>query len=423
MTPKKKPDAFTSFRILGRRAQELIQKAKPKKPRRESKEAAVLPPQSAQPEEVRIALSVGSVAKATLVILGILVGAWVLYILLDKIILLLLALFVAAIIDPGVAMLERWNVPRGVGILLHYLIALGLFIFLLVSLIPIIADQLQEIARLISAAAEVFFRDPSVSLPLLTPEMNKNLSELIRATFENLSIDKFSDALETLGQSMASFAGGSVLLATKVGLSVIQFFARLIVVLVLAFFIQIEKENIRLWFRSFFPTEYRRYMDVKTEAMQLKIGRWARGQILLGLIVGSLVFLALSILGIKYAATLAVLAAFTEFIPYIGPFIAAVPAVLIATTEGGFVWAAIVALVYYIVQLCENNLLVPRIMKHAVGLSPVVVIFAMLVGVSAHEIIHPILGILLAVPVSTIITLFLEDWRALRIRARQERED
>lgn len=380
----------------------------------------MLPPRQEAGEEMKVALSVSSVARATLVIIGILIGVWLIFMLRDKLILLLLGFFVAAIIDPGVTAMERWNIPRGVGILIHYVVALSLFVFLLVSLIPIVADQLQEIARLISAAAEVFFRDPRISLPLLTPEMNANLSDLVKAVFENLSIDKLSDALSSLGQSLASFAGGSFLLATRVGLSVLQFFARLMVVLVLAFFIQIEKENIRSWFRSFFPVEYRRYLDVKTEAMQFKIGRWARGQLLLGLIVGSLVFLALSILGIKYAATLAVLAAFTEFIPYIGPFIAAVPAVLIAVTEGGPLWALIVALIYYVVQLCENNLLVPRIMKQAVGLSPVVVIFGMLVGVSFHDIIHPVLGILLAVPVATIITLFLEDWRMMRMRARDE---
>jgi predicted PurR-regulated permease PerM len=423
--PRQKPaqQAFTSFRILGRKAQELIKLAKASGGKREKTESAVRGlPQPAEEPTIQMSLSAASVAKSTLVILGLAVGAWMLFALRDKIMLLLLSIFLAAIIDPGVAMLERKGVPRGIGILLHYLIAVSLFVFLLVSLIPIIADQLQEIARLISAAAEVFFRDPRLSLPLLTPEMNANLSELIHNTLENLSINRLSDALQSLGQSLASFAGGSVLVATRVGLSVLEFFLRFVVVLVLAFFIQIEKENIRAWVRGFFPVEHRRYMDLKTEAVQVKIGRWARGQLLLGLCVGCLVFLALSILGIKYAVTLAVLAAFTEFIPYIGPFIAAVPAVLIALTEGGMIWAAIVAAIYYVVQWCENNLLVPLIMKRAVGLSPIAIIFAMLVGVSFSDIIHPILGILLAVPVATIILLFLEDWRETRMRARETEE-
>jgi len=88
--------------------------------------------------------------------------------------------------------------------------------------------------------------------------------------------------------------------------------------------------------------------------------------------------------------------------------------VLIAGTQGGFVWALIVAGVYYIIQWCENNLLVPLIMKRAVGLSPIAILFAMLVAVSFPQFIHPVLGILLAVPGTTILALFIEDWRMMR---------
>ena len=77
-------------------------------------------------------------------------------------------------------------------------------------------------------------------------------------------------------------------------------------------------------------------------------------------------------------------------------------------------WALIVAGVYYVIQWCENNLLVPLIMKRAVGISPIAIMFAMLVGVSFPAIVHPILGLLLAVPATTIIVIFLEDWRKSR---------
>jgi predicted PurR-regulated permease PerM len=130
--------------------------------------------------------------------------------------------------------------------------------------------------------------------------------------------------------------------------------------------------------------------------------------------VGLLAFLALTILGMPYALTLAVLAGFTEFIPYVGPFIAAIPAVLIALTQEGFLWAVILMGVYYVIQWCENNLLVPLIMKRAVGLSPIAIIASMLIGVSFPDFIHPILGLLIAIPATTIVTLFLEDWHTIR---------
>ncbi len=415
MTPKKPSQAFTSFRVIGKRAQRFLLQARAKLEKREKEriESGELPEMEDGPD-LMIGFSLKNVMQATFVVLAVFVGTWAVYQIQDKILLLLLGFFVAAIIDPGVRAMERMGIPRGIGILLQYFIALFIFLFLLVSLIPIIASQLQQIAILISDHVNAFLANPQISLPLLTTEVNGRLTDLVQGTLQDLSIQRFTDALQQLGESMGSIAGGSILFATRVAGSVLNFLVQTMIVLVFAFFIQIEREHLRSWFRSFFPARLRNYLDSKTDAVHHKIGRWARGQILLGISIGILVFIALSILGMPYAATLAVLAGFTEFIPYLGPFIAAVPAVLIAGTQGGFVWALIVAGVYYIIQWCENNLLVPLIMKRAVGLSPIAIMFAMLVTVSFPTLVHPVLGILLAVPATTILTLFIEDWRAHR---------
>ncbi len=410
----KTAEAFTSFRILGKKAQSLLLRAAEIKRRENSTTEGADLPANAHENDVTIRFSLVSVTQSTLLILAISVAAWVAITLHNTIILLLLSFFAAAVIDPGVRWLERMGFPRGIAILLFYFLGLFIVLFLLVSLIPIIAQQLQQIAVLIKDTVDAFLLNPRISLPLLTADVNLRLTELAKVTLENMSIYKFTDALQIFGQSMSSFAQGSVLFATRVAGSVGNFVVKFVVVLVLAFFIQIEKEHLRLWARSFFSAKYRAYIDIKTEAIHQKIGQWARGQLLLGLAIGSLVFVALTILKIPYAATLAVLAAFTEFIPYIGPFIAAVPSVLIALTEGGMIWAAIVAGVYYVIQWCENNLLVPLIMKRAVGLSPIAIILAMLMGLSFPQVIHPILGLLIAVPVTTIVAVFLDDWRMIK---------
>lgn len=411
MASKKSTDNFTSFRIIGKRAQDLFMRAKELK-KRDTKTSELPEVETINTDtDVTVRFSLMSIMQATLVILAVGVGAWMVVILHDKLILMLLGFFVAAIIDPGVRMMERWGFPRGIGVLIHFLLALFIFLFLVISLIPIIATQLQQIAILINDKVNMFLDNPQISLPLVSIEVNHQLTDFVRATLQNLSITRFTDALQTLSTNMSSLAQGSFQFATMVAGSVVNFFVNLIIVLALAFFIQIEKENLRTWTRSFFPPSYRPYIDTKTEASQQKIGQWARGQILLGISIGLLVFVALTILRMPYAVTLAILAGFTEFIPYIGPFIAAVPAVLIALTEGGFVWALIVSGVYYVIQWCENNLLVPLIMKRAVGLSPIAIIFAMLSALSFPNVIHPILGLLLAVPVTTIIAIFLDDFR------------
>ncbi len=146
----------------------------------------------------------------------------------------------------------------------------------------------------------------------------------------------------------------------------------------------------------------------------LKLAKWARVQLLLCLSIAMLVFIALSILGMPYALTLSLLAGFTEFIPVVGPLLAAIPAILIAVTAKGFLWCLVIGAVYYVIQWCENNLIVPLIMKRAVGLSPVAVMFAILVGISFPTVIHPVLGVILSIPLTSIIAIFLEDLRDMR---------
>jgi predicted PurR-regulated permease PerM len=414
MPKKPQPSPFTSFQILGKKAQAILTKARKIKQDPRSSASSELPPASETEPEILVHLSVRSVLRATLVIFAVVLGVLVLNELRDVIILLLLSAFVAAVIDPGVRSLERWGVPRGLGILVQYCTALLIFVVLLLSLLPIIADQLQQIAVFVSMAVDQFLSDPQIAFPFFKPEINERLTNLTESMLRNLSIHQFTDALQGYSRSLSEVAQGSVRFATRVAGSLLSFFVQTVVVLVLGFFIQMEKEKLRSWVCSFFSHRYRNYLDMKVEAIHRKIGAWARGQLLLALSIGALVFLALSILGIDYALTLAALAAFTEFIPYLGPFIASVPAVLIAITQEGIVWAFVVIGVYYVIQWCENNLLVPLIMKRAVGLSPIAILVAMLVGISFPQVLHPILGILVAVPATTIIGLFLEDWRLSR---------
>ena len=417
MNQKRPEKAFTSFRLIGKRAQDLLTRARDeirRAQRVEEKEVEI--ERDEECECLTVKLHAGSVVRATFAVLGVLVGTWFMVQISDVLLLFLLSAFVAVIIDPGVQGMERWGIPRGLGVLVHYVIVAVCLVFLLLSLIPIIADQIRQIWILISERVDMFLAHPQIAIPLFSAPLNDRLTLLMQSMLQDLSIHQFADALQNFALNLSTAAQGSIVFATRIAGGVVEFIVRMIVIMVLAFFIQMEKERIRVWFRSFFPKRLRFYMDHKADAIHHKIGQWARGQVILGLVIGILVFLALTVLGMhRYALTLAVLAGFTEFIPYVGPFIAAVPAILIAMTEGGFLWALIVTGVYYVVQWCENNLLVPLIMRRAVGLSPIAIILAMLVSVSFPDVIHPVLGILLAVPATTIVTLFLEDWRRIRV--------
>jgi len=413
VAPKKTQKAsssFTSIRVIGKQAQKILERARAsvgnsKQPLKKS----TLPPLERH-DELMIHLSVPSVVKATFSILAILIGAYLLYHLRDKLLLLLLAVFLAAVIDPSVQAMQRFGIPRGLGILVHYFAAMFLILFLFFSFIPIIAEQVQGISTILSVQVDAFLANPQIDFPLFTEDLNDRLTVFLQTTLQNLNITHFADALDQFSRSLSTAAQGSFRLAAQVAGSVLNFFLSLIIVLVLAFFIQLEKEGIVRWARGFFPARFRTYLDDKSEAVHTKIGQWARGQLLLMFSIFSLSLIALLILQMPYALTLAALAGVCEFIPAVGPFIAAVPAILIAFTQEGPVMGIVIACVYYVIQWCENNLLVPLIMKRAVGLSPIAILFAMMIGVSFANTLHPVLGIMLSVPSATIIAIFIDDY-------------
>lgn len=411
--------AFESIRVIGKKAQELMHRAKEEREQRKHamEHMEDLPPPPVSGDEkhtVSVKLSIKSVVQASFAILAIVAGAWLTLQLADVLILLGLAIFVAIIIDPGVRYLERLNLPRGVAILIHYFSALFIFTLLMISLVPIIGIQIHELINILLLKINAFILQPEVHLPFATESINTRLTETVQELLKNVSVHELLRNIENFSSNITAAAQGLAEFAKNLAGSVLSFFVRTVVVLVLAFFIQIEKEGIRTWIRSVLPYHMRRYLDDKSDAIHYKIAQWVRGQLLLAFTIGLLVFIALLILRMKYALTLGALAAFTEFIPYIGPLIGAIPAVLIALTEGGIGWALIIMGVYYVIQWCENNLLVPLIMKRAVGLSPIVIVLAMMTAMSFSSYIHPILGILLAVPFATVVTIFIDDWREHR---------
>jgi predicted PurR-regulated permease PerM len=130
------------------------------------------------------------------------------------------------------------------------------------------------------------------------------------------------------------------------------------------------------------------------------------------LIIGILTYITLTIAGVHYAVTLAIFAGFCELLPYVGPFLALVPAVILALSQGGPLFMLVVIAIYVGIQQLENNVIVPLVMKKAVGLSPVIIMFAMLVGTSFPKTINPVVGIIISLPIATAISVFVSDYTA-----------
>ena len=156
--------------------------------------------------------------------------------------------------------------------------------------------------------------------------------------------------------------------------------------------------------RSLTPTRHQPYISQLINKMQVKMGYWLRGQLLLSVIIFFMVFIVLSIFGIKYALILALTAGIFEIIPYLGPLISAIPAVFFAFAQSPSK-ALLVVLLYFIIQRIENDIIVPKVLGKSIGLNPLVVIFAILIGARVGGVV----GALLAVPVVTALSVYFED--------------
>lgn len=178
----------------------------------------------------------------------------------------------------------------------------------------------------------------------------------------------------------------------------------LVTILVLTFYLILESEMLFKGVLNLFPKENRPLVGQISRQVRDKISAWIIGQLLLSAIVGIITALVLAILGVPYFFVLGLIAAIGEVIPYLGPFLASIPAILTAATVS-YNLAIGVAAFYVALQLLENNLLVPKIFGHEVQLSAAVVIMVIVIGGS----IYGILGALLAVPTAAILQVLFQE--------------
>ena len=187
-----------------------------------------------------------------------------------------------------------------------------------------------------------------------------------------------------------------------------------IAIIIIAFYLSVMKRGVESFIESVVPARHEAYVMDLWKRSEMKVGRWIQGQLLLALIVGLTVYIGLSLMGIKFALVLGIVAMALEIVPIVGPVIAAIPAIFLAFLQdpGLGLW---VIVFYVAVQQLENHLLVPVVLGKTTGLNPVVVIMALLVGNQ----LAGISGMILSVPVATVIVEMLEDLAKQKEEAKQ----
>jgi predicted PurR-regulated permease PerM len=196
----------------------------------------------------------------------------------------------------------------------------------------------------------------------------------------------------------------------EVGTTVAELVATLATLLTMVFLWLVERPRIQRYVFAFLPAGQRAGARSAWNDVELRLGLWVRGQLTLMATMGVMTGIAYSLLGVPGALLLALIAAITEAIPIIGPLLGAIPAVLVAATVSPEL-ALIVAGIYVVLQFVEGNVLVPIIMRNAVGISPLLILVSLLIGAAAGGFI----GAFLAVPIAASLEIVLQ-----RLQAREE---
>lgn len=313
--------------------------------------------------------------------------AWVLYLVRDTLLLIYVAGIVAVGLSPLVDCIERQRVirrvrlPRWVAILSVYLALVIVVVLFVMLMVPPLAMQAREF---LDAAPEILSRGQQwlIEQGILSRELT--IGEAVRQ-----SPVGGGDAVTTVVSAIWGFVGGVFGIVT---------------ILIVAFYLLVDAENIvRAIVRLFPRPERARVRDAFRRAGE-KVSAWLTGQLLLGAIIGTTAAIGLWILGVPYFYVLALIAGIGELIPIVGPLLAAIPAVVVGFSVSPAT-AIGVAVFFFLQQQVENHVLVPKIMSRQVGISPVLVIMALLIGGTLLGLV----GAILAVPTAAILQVLVQE--------------
>jgi len=299
----------------------------------------------------------------------------------------LLALGLSYLMNPLVTYLEKRGAPRSAGTLVVYVGFTLLIALLGVYLFPRLFSQLEMLAEVLPGQAQ----EIQSRLAALYARLNRfNIPEPLKGALD----DGIRRAETALADLVRRTVGAVPELLPKMTM--------LVLVPVLAFYFTMDFPEIKMWLLSWIPSRWRSEVVGLLIEMDQALGSFIRGQLLVSAVVGVLIFAGLSIIGVDFALVIGLVAGLFNVVPYFGPIIGAVPAVILASLKSP-VLALYVILLFVLVNQFESAVVGPNILGEQVGLHPVAVIFAILAG--GH--LFGLIGVLLAVPVAAMIKVIL----------------
>ncbi len=297
---------------------------------------------------------------------------WFLYFIRDIVLQLFAALLLMTILNPIVKKLSKIKIPKTLSVLVSYILIFGVFGFAIGILLPPLVEQ------------------------------TTNLANNLPKYFQDSGITKYAngDVLKEIVSQLGSVPSQVI----KAGFSFFTNILNILTVLIFAFYLLLIRDKFEKNLEFMFGKTKGEDMSKLINQLEVRLGGWARGQLLLMLLVGISSYIGFIILGIPYALPLALLAGIFEIVPYLGPVVASIPAIILGFSISPFVGGATIGLAVLIQQL-ENYLFVPKIMEKSTGVSPIITLLSLAVGAK----LAGITGMVISIPIVIIIQTLLQN--------------
>jgi len=346
----------------------------------------------------QISITTGTMIRAFLVVLGV----FLLWVLRDLALVVLTAIVVASFIDSAVPHFQKIGIKNRIfGIVIFYTISILILVGMFYLFAPLLITEIYNFSTFLSAYV------PNLSFfNFFQNEAFSGAKDIVGALSGHFSL---ANLLSVSKAFVLNLSGGFVQILSVAFGSIFNF----VLIILLSFYLSVQEKGIESFLRIIVPIQYDDYaVDLWTRSSK-KIGLWVKGQMLLGFVVGVLIYLILSLLGIEYALLLAIITGIMEMVPY-GILVAMIPTFAFSYLSNGFGSALMVTGAYIIVHEFDVFLFTPLIIKKIVGLSPIVIILAVVIGFELGS----FWGAILAIPVAVIVMEFLSDIEKNKILAK-----
>ena len=344
-----------------------------------------------------ISISTGTILRVLFIGLGV----FFIWKLRALVMVILTSIVIASFVESTIPHFKKIKIGRVFGVVILYVTSISFLAVIFYLFAPLLITEIYNFAQFISSYA------PGIDfLNYFNNEAFSGAKDIVAGMSHNFSLDTLLSASKAF---ISNLSGGFF---TTLSVAFGSIFNAILIVII-SFYFSVQEKSIENFLRIILPEKYEEYVVSLWGRSRRKIALWIRGQMLVGLLVAILTYLVLSLLGIQYALLLSIIAGIMELVPY-GILLALVPAVSFSYLSGGASSALMVAGAYLIIHQFELYLFTPLVIKRVVGLSPLVIILAVLMGLE----LGGFWGLILAIPAAVVFMEVMDDLEKHKISKR-----